>query len=99
VIDLIDFDMEDREVPIQTTSFQQDTQLELMSVVPFIVQDSNTVFNGVNYIRIGQEYNQYCIENAAMGLRPPVGTLSFPAGRGPIAHDLQDLQQVQDLIN
>jgi hypothetical protein len=34
-----------------------------------------------------------------MGLRPPVGTLSFPGGRGPMAHDPQNLQQVQDLMN
>jgi hypothetical protein len=99
VIDLIDLDMEGGEVPIQTTSSQQDTQPELMLVVPFIVQDSDTVFNGVNYIRMGQGYNQCCIENTAMGLRPPIGTLSFPGGRGLMAHDPQDLQQVQDLMN
>jgi hypothetical protein len=68
VIDLIDLDMEDGEVPIQATSSQQDTQPELMPVVPFIVQDSDTVFNDVNYIRMGQGYNQCCIENVAMGL-------------------------------
>jgi hypothetical protein len=78
--------------------FITDTWPELMPVVPFIVQDSNTVFNGVDYIRMGQEYNQYCIENAVMGLQPPVSTLSFPGG-GLMAHDLQDLQQVQDLMN
>jgi hypothetical protein len=68
VIDLINFDIEDREVPIPTTSSQRDTWPELMPVVPFIVQDSNTVFNGVDYIRMGQGYNQRCIENATMGL-------------------------------
>jgi hypothetical protein len=57
VIDLIDFDIEDGEVPIPTTSSQRDTQPELMLVVPFIVQDSDTVFNGVDYIRMGQGYN------------------------------------------
>jgi hypothetical protein len=57
VIDLINLDMEDREVPIPTTSFQRDTQPELMPVVPFIVQDSDTVFNSVDYIRMGQGYN------------------------------------------
>jgi hypothetical protein len=50
VIDLIDFDMEDGEVPIPTISSQWDIRPELILVVPFIVQDSNTVFNGVNYI-------------------------------------------------
>jgi hypothetical protein len=68
VIDLIDLDMEDGEVPIPTTSSQRDTQPELMPVVLFIVQDSDTVFNGVDYIRMGQGYNQRCIENTAMGL-------------------------------
>jgi hypothetical protein len=68
VIDLIDLDMEDGEAPIQTTSSQWDTQPELMPVVPFIVLDSGTVFNGVDYIRMGQGYNQCYIENAAMGL-------------------------------
>jgi hypothetical protein len=99
VIDLIDFNIEDGEIPIPTMSSQRDTQPELMPVVPFIVQDANTVFNGVDYIRMGQGYNQHCIENVAMGLQPPVGTLSFPGGRGPMAHDPQDLQQVQDLMN
>jgi hypothetical protein len=99
VIDLINFDMEDGEVPIPTTPSQRDTQPELMQVVPFIVQDSDTVFNGVDYIRIGQGYNQCYVENTVMGLQPPVSTLSFPGGRGLMAHDLQDLQQVQDLIN
>jgi hypothetical protein len=99
VIDLINLDMEDGEVHIPTMSSQRDTQPELMPVVPFIVQDSDTVFNGVDYIRMGQGYNQCCIENAAMGLQPPVGTLSFPGGRGLMAHDPQDLQQVQDLMN
>jgi hypothetical protein len=70
-----------------------------MPVVPFIVQDADTVFNGVDYIRMGQGYNQHYIENAAMGLRPPIGTLSFSGGRGPMAHNPQDLQQVQDLMN
>jgi hypothetical protein len=68
MIDLIDLDMEDGEVPIQTTLSQWDTWLELMLVVPFIVQDSDTVFNSVDYIRMGQGYNQHCVENAAMGL-------------------------------
>jgi hypothetical protein len=99
VIDLIDLNIEDGEVPIQATSSQQDTWPELMPVVLFIVQDSDTVFNGVNYIRMGQGYNQCCVENMAMGLQPPIGTLSFPGGRGPMAHDPQDLQQVQDLMN
>jgi hypothetical protein len=72
VIDLIDLDMENGEVPIQPMLFQQDTRPELMPVVLFIVQDSNTVFNGVNYIRMGQGYNQRCIENVAMGLQPPM---------------------------
>jgi hypothetical protein len=57
VIDLINLDMEDREVPIPTMSAQWDTQPKLMLVVPFIVQDSNTMFDGVNYIRMGQGYN------------------------------------------
>jgi hypothetical protein len=99
VIDLINLDMEDGKVPIPTTSSQWDTQPELMPVVLFIVQDSDTMFNSVDYIRMGQGYNQCCIENVAMGLRPPIGTLSFPGGRGPMAHDPQDLQQVQDLMN
>jgi hypothetical protein len=78
VIDLINFNMEDSEVPILTTSSQWDTQPELMLVVPFIVQDSDTVFNGVDYIWMGQGYHQCYIENMAMGLQPPIGTLSFP---------------------
>jgi hypothetical protein len=57
VIDLIDLDMEDGEVSIPTTLYQWDTWPELMLVVPFIVQDSDTVFNGVDYIRMGQGYN------------------------------------------
>jgi hypothetical protein len=68
VIDLIDLDIENGKVPIPTTSYQWDTQPEFMLVIPFIVQDSDTMFNGVDYIQMGQGYNQHCIENMAMGL-------------------------------
>jgi hypothetical protein len=88
VINLINFDMEDGEVPIPSTSAQQDTQPELMPVVPFIVPDIDTRFNVINYIHMGQGYYQWYVDNVAMGLQLPVGTLSFPGGRGPMAHDL-----------
>jgi hypothetical protein len=52
VIDLINLDMEDGEVPIPTTLAQQDIQPELMPVVPFIVPDTDIIFNGINYIRM-----------------------------------------------
>jgi hypothetical protein len=85
----MDLDMEDGEVPIPSTSVLPDSRPKLMPVTPFIIND--VVFNGVDYIHMGQGYHQRCIENATLGLQPPVGTLSFPGGRGPVAHDPQDL--------
>jgi hypothetical protein len=84
VIDLIDLDMEDSEVPIPTILAQQDTWPELMPVVLFIIPDTNNMFNGINYIYMGQGYYEQCIDNVAIGLQPPIGTLSFPGGANNI---------------
>jgi hypothetical protein len=93
----MDLDMESGEVPILSTLVLPDSRPKLMPVALFIV--NNVVFNRVNYVHMGWGYHQCCIENATLGLQPPVGTLSFPGGRGPVAHDPQDLQQVNNLMD
>jgi hypothetical protein len=93
----MDLNMEDGEVPIPSTSVLPDSRPELMPVTPFII--NNVVFNGVDYIHIGWGYHQHCVKNATLGLQAPVGTLSFPGGRVPVAHDPQDLQQVNNLMD
>jgi hypothetical protein len=93
----MDLNMEDSEVPVPSTLALPDSQPEFMPVTPFII--NNVIFNRVDYVYISQGYHQHYVKNANLGLQPLVGTLSFPGGRGPVAHNLQDLQQVNNLMD
>jgi hypothetical protein len=72
---------------------------ELMDEDPFYYEGANMAFNRTNYVHMGKDYKQSYNQNISLGLPPPLGSLSFPPGRGPIAEDPQDDQAVTALID
>jgi hypothetical protein len=76
-----------------------DNRPELMDEDPFYCEGANMAFNRTNYVRMGREYKQSYNRNLSLGLPPPLGSLSFPSGRGPTAEDPQDDQAVTALMD
>jgi hypothetical protein len=65
----------------------------------FYYKAANMAFNSMNYVRMGKDYKQSYNQNINLGLPPPLRSLSFPPGRGPIAEDPQDDQAVTSLMD
>lgn len=57
------------------------------------------LYNGVNAYQMSEDWAARAERNARMGLPPPLGTIPFSLGRGPIATDPQDEDEVRNFMN
>jgi hypothetical protein len=57
------------------------------------------LYNGVNIYQMGDDWGARAARNASVGLPPPLGTIPFTLGRGPIASDPQDETAVRSLMD